>query len=698
MRYRLKHLEISAFRGVRDTLKIPLDKPLTVIYGPNGSGKSTITAAIEWALFPTEAVKLGEHAIRERTEWEVRHIHIEEEAQVRLTLTNGKEDLVFEQSTARTKRRQSPNERPCLNGTYADFNGLAYVHQETIRDFLIGQPKPREEAFQRLLCAGWIQDLTQIIDNSAKKLGCNDADNRIETLNTQLGARIQEATRELKERERAAREIEIKEPWEQSARNEIVKVEESIRAVCEELKIAIPSLPGAEPFKDYSQRLSSGLNAIRLGGPTNRHTQLSSRKTALEAGLASYLKAEKDFSEKTNTLESARKAHGTNEEIGARIRKLNDDISAISQQLEALNQERSLNRAALAYFRTTGGAKACPACLRDGIPTNIVDRLERRLEAEATGQENELQHQIDEFLQKLNFEKELGNKLAALEQAVDQAEGRLSTCQKNLATDLGHEINNEESPAYVVKAEIETVANELEGVKKAVADLQHKVAAIEMAAKRVDQIGAILAAQQRVECLAQIRRMPEWKEMIRAQEALSGQEQAFKLASQQVRKLAATLAQHNLDRARQPITTIYRQLTRRADFPSVSIDPQNKYAIKVNGDSGSQKVTAILNQTDLDALAIAVVAGMAKTFPEVHDFDFLILDDPSQGMDRQVTSRLAEVIGSISGQLQVIVATPNPEMFEALKKGTRKKRLIKLKPRDSESTAPYVCVESIVGD
>src|SRR5205823_10728421 len=131
-------------------------------------------------------------------------------------------------------------------------------------------------------------------------------------------------------------------------------------------------------------------------------------------------------------------------------------------------------------------------------------------------------------------------------------------------------------------------------------------------------IGAILTAQQRVEELGRIREMAEWKKMIRAQELLSGREQILKLASQEVRKLSARLAQNNLERARQPITTIYRQLTRRADFPSVSIDPQKKYAIEVSGSLGSQKVTAILNQTDLDGLAIAVVAGMATTFPEVH--------------------------------------------------------------------------------
>jgi DNA repair exonuclease SbcCD ATPase subunit len=699
MRYRLKHLEIAAFRGIRDSLKIPLDKPLVVVYGPNGSGKSTITAAIEWALFPKEATRIGEHAIRERTDWEIRHIHCDEEAYVRLILTNGSQDLVIEQTTAKTKRKrgESFDEKSTLNGTYGDFKGLAYVHQETIRDFLIGQPKPREDAFQRLLGAGWIQDLAEIIDNSAKRLCCDAADDRVEALNNQLEARMQEAGRELRERERAASDAKIKEPWEQSARNEIGNTENSIKNICENLKIAIPSFPEPEPFQNYSKRLRSLLDNIRLAGPGQEHTKLSSRKTALEVSVASYLRAETELSEKRDAYQEGQKTVGTREEFVARTTKLNEDIGSLNEKLNFLNQERSVMRAALDYFRTTREAKTCPACLREGIPADIADRLQKRLEAEASQQEKNLQHKLHDLQDKLRNEKNLANNLANLEQEVGRAEESLCPCQRELETHLGHEIGQEESPADVARAEIEKLANELEGVKSAVAELQQKIATIETAAERVDQIGAIIAARRRVEDLGRVREMHEWKEMIRTQEALSGQELAFKLRSQEVRRLSATFAQHNLDRARSPITAIYHQLTRRADFPSVSIEPQKKYAIEVSGNSGSQKVTAILNQTDLDALAIAVVAGMAKTFPEVHDFDFLILDDPSQGMDPEVTGGLAEVIGSISEQLQVVVTTPDPVMFQALKKSTRKKRLIKLKPRDWESAAPFVQLESVSG-
>lgn len=47
---RFLSVTIKNFRGVPDTLKVPLDAPLTVIHAANGTGKSTICYALEWLL------------------------------------------------------------------------------------------------------------------------------------------------------------------------------------------------------------------------------------------------------------------------------------------------------------------------------------------------------------------------------------------------------------------------------------------------------------------------------------------------------------------------------------------------------------------------------------------------------------------------------------------------------------------------
>lgn len=47
---RLLSITVSSFRGIPDTITIPLNTPLTVIHAANGTGKSSICYAIEWLL------------------------------------------------------------------------------------------------------------------------------------------------------------------------------------------------------------------------------------------------------------------------------------------------------------------------------------------------------------------------------------------------------------------------------------------------------------------------------------------------------------------------------------------------------------------------------------------------------------------------------------------------------------------------
>src|SRR5579864_4251612 len=47
---KIKEIELSGFRGSKDTITVPLGLGFTVITGRNGSGKSSICDALEYAL------------------------------------------------------------------------------------------------------------------------------------------------------------------------------------------------------------------------------------------------------------------------------------------------------------------------------------------------------------------------------------------------------------------------------------------------------------------------------------------------------------------------------------------------------------------------------------------------------------------------------------------------------------------------
>ncbi|HRE04638.1 MAG TPA: ATP-binding protein, partial [Opitutaceae bacterium] len=46
----LDRLQIHAFRGIRDTIELPLDAPLTILLAANGTAKTTVCDATEWLL------------------------------------------------------------------------------------------------------------------------------------------------------------------------------------------------------------------------------------------------------------------------------------------------------------------------------------------------------------------------------------------------------------------------------------------------------------------------------------------------------------------------------------------------------------------------------------------------------------------------------------------------------------------------
>ena len=696
-RYRLNRLEVAAFRGARDKIDIPLEKPLNIIFGPNGSGKSTLTTAVEWALFPREADLQTEHKIDERRDWQIRHVHANAQPSVVLTLSAGEELHVIQQTGTRPARtgRVSSDARPAIRCTYGDFKSLAFVHQETIRDFIVGQPAPRQQAFQRLLGASWAHELAKAIGGAAKKLNCDDADHEVQRLNDRVDDRLSAARQQLREEEEAASKLDLIAPWQQAARGQVANVESRITSLGRDADIAVPDLPDGEPFGDYSGRLAGVLQELRTKGPAQRHTELAGRKTQMEGARSSYTTAKETSTSKRNELQDKRKELGTEEEIAGRREGILNKQTNIQTSLDELDKERAVMRRALEYFTAVPHPQSCPACLRPDVPRDIRERLQQRLYPTSTEEEENLQADLEGVRNELVKANEAAAKLKSLSEELDRANQALEQERAKLAEALAQIIREDEDPLAVANREIKKLETDITTIYQAVQQLQTRIGAIDAEAKKVDQIGRIIALEERVKSLGEIRKSSEWQAMIQAQRSLSRREQVFKHATHAVRRLGAQLAERNLERARRPITDMYARLTRRSDFPTVTIDAEEKFAIGIKGDRSGHPATAVLNQTDLSALAIAVVAGMATTVPEDHDLEFLILDDPSQGMDEDVTRRLGEAISDLSAELQMIVATPAPILLDALEKSPRSKNVIRLKPRDQQSTEPFVIVESV---
>jgi DNA repair exonuclease SbcCD ATPase subunit len=97
----LKHLTLSAFRGVGSNLDLPFAKR-TIIFGPNGSGKTSVLQAIPWAIYGKLPILSG--TVYTREDALVNDFLAGSSAEVTLTFSD---DVTI----SRTRRKQSSTTR-----------------------------------------------------------------------------------------------------------------------------------------------------------------------------------------------------------------------------------------------------------------------------------------------------------------------------------------------------------------------------------------------------------------------------------------------------------------------------------------------------------------------------------------------------------------------------------------------------------
>jgi len=685
-RLRLKRLDVANFRGAREKLRIPLDRPLTVIHGPNGSGKSTLLTAIEWALYPQEAAKLAESRIDERRSWQVRHVHGDHFPEVVLTLDADGTEFTVRQYGRRGSRRSQVTTAT----TYADFRHLVFVHQETIRDFLVGPPAPRQEALARLLGAGWAQDLARSLEIARKELRCDDADRRVADLEGRLAAKMSEVSRLLLEEKRRAAEQGLREPWPHAAESVAASVTRAVQGVCATAGIDPSGLPKPSPAKDYTAGLTPILDRLRLAGPAKKHGELAGRKARLEAACSSFEAAVADRNEQRRRLEDS----GAAEDIERALAELTAWRDEIKRRLAALNRKRAVIAEAVGYLREQPKVRECPVC-EQSVSPSLREELEQRVLAAASEEESRLGDELARLADEIGELENRAEQRRLIEANLERARNRLAEEEQRLETLLGHSLSEDEDPLVFLRIQIDACGDCLAELQKNVEHWLAQLTGIAQAARKMDVLGRIASLEARTRKLAAVRETAEWRDMVAQQGALARREQQFRLGEERVHQLAAQLAASNLERVGQPISAIYSYLTARGDFEKVTIDPESKYEVGIEGADQRQVPTAVLNLTDLNSLAIAVVAGMASYCRDATELDFLILDDPSQGMDDAVTARLADVLSKLSETVQLVVATPDAALVRQLERCPRRKYIVRLEPRDEMTPTPSVRIASV---
>jgi DNA repair exonuclease SbcCD ATPase subunit len=181
---RILDVSIEGFRGINKKVTFNFDRKSAVLYGPNGAGKTSVLQAIEWCLFGelasayiegTEFKKEdaivnpfnpNKKAIVELTmeDQEGKKIKVSRKRKMGRSTTAGKAELDIEIDGA---EYSSKDAQAHLNQTLklipAEFYAGVYLHQEAIRDMIVGDPLLRSEVIDKLLGLHYVRELIDYI-------------------------------------------------------------------------------------------------------------------------------------------------------------------------------------------------------------------------------------------------------------------------------------------------------------------------------------------------------------------------------------------------------------------------------------------------------------------------------------------------------------------------------------------------------
>jgi DNA repair exonuclease SbcCD ATPase subunit len=169
----LQNLSVSGFRGIGDSINIPLSHR-TILYGPNGSGKSSVLQSIAWALYGALPTFTGGVFVKEDAL--VNDFLDIAKTQVELTFSSG--EIISRHRSKQTSTTRGINPLsitpPSTDPQSAlekiiglnpdEFFAAVFLHQETIRDFLTTSPEKRSATIDRMIGTYLLRSLIKSVD------------------------------------------------------------------------------------------------------------------------------------------------------------------------------------------------------------------------------------------------------------------------------------------------------------------------------------------------------------------------------------------------------------------------------------------------------------------------------------------------------------------------------------------------------
>jgi len=670
-RFRLHQVTIEGFKAFTKEQKIDLSGRHLVIFGDNGCGKSSIIEAIRWALFgladrPETEVR---NAFYQSGDCRVELLLFESAGQWRLTRQlrpgSGRSDLSITNAQGKSVllseafphiARLGPRE-----GTH-----IIYAAQQASGH----RPHADISDFDKILYSYLqLEDIPELLENLEEIL-----EEQVEAekqLSSQINTTEEELRRRLQDVNARCDELLRNPPWGEAGVPTAQETEERVRPFVKELASLAnaPSPSETDPSRllAIAEKWMLQLSQSSRSELHKKSLVLQTKRTSLRSMSDKTLQTDKDM------LAAEKEIATIDEDLAVTLAgkdkgNLELELSTRKQSIEIEGQRLLLAREAQKFVSTFEPSE-CPIC-STAVPsgelagrlTDTVNRSEALYSA-VTSEVMALQEKYD-HAGTLEVRRRLQVK------RLQDAQGAVARLQSELCGLL-----SKPPGATVSDTEISSHLDALDDAIGGLASESHSV----------DEQSA--SWKRKIENLRTELRFHEYrkqqesfsKRLMQGLEPIRERHREVVELIDTVREIRDRL-QHTfndeLDRTfphlDQMMSDVYMRLTKQVSFEKVHVSREESPALnrKLRVSVGSSRAPEnryspddVLNGQALNALRLVPYFVFSHFQQESLEFDFLLIDDPSQSFDTSRVHLLLEELMKASSHAQLIIATHEEDRF-----------------------------------
>ncbi|MCL4436329.1 MAG: AAA family ATPase [Thaumarchaeota archaeon] len=665
------------------------------------------------------------------------------------------------------------------------FSQSKYLHQETIREILHAKPEERSQAIDKLLGTFEIREFVKTIDVERRiKESVSSIQETLESLKRDKIQFLLNLKRSLEKTKanllskgyseqdltvsaihgklkQSKDKVEVLNNKYGAKSSGLVTIQPDVSSLTESQRILLNHLNSIDRArlesvnKIASQKTIMNSNATRYEEVYNQLQEikqtnaqaLSEKIKEIDQEIRTIDASIKDVNQKLATLPNKRSAYetystrladetgklnairlnyGTVDEIDQKIKRSQDEITGIKNDLDKLSGQQNLLTMAIEHLESTKTSE-CPVCsrsivneeltkaLKTKVSDDIVASIRKLRESEKTNTAN-----IRTLQEKLEESNRLSKTISELEKALAKAAEQLRILIPNFEEiDLDGKMREweiEVTDLSEKESELSTEQSRLGGVLSRLSQLNNEVGRLQDELqkatssstegpdllKRVEEttrvfdeqiagysdssdvdslrkdlsdlVDALNYLRDEAQIIAAEKDLPTVENQIKGLEERSKQLQGLSNSLQSIKQIAIQYekeaAVSQLKRLEDDINSYYSQILGHPYFKRIKIDIEKEdpliFSIRAASTQEDTYIPTRFSTAQLNAVALSIF--MSYNSEQAGNLPIMILDDPTQNMDKSHKEAFAKLIATLSKQNQVIIATEDTDTRTLLEK------------------------------